>query len=306
MIERRYALVIMDSSGKATRRVSVSLTALRVLAFAGVMLGCMGAGMVVHGVTNHQLALEAAEVGRQNEDLHKLLDYAWPMLHQARRRAFHADLHSWQTLAKSGLGIAREHIYGIGPVGSGGVDGESSELALSDAPSPLLTRAHTERAFERVLRKSSQTEAELAGLHDYFRDAEQLLQSTPSRRPVRSSSINSGFGKRRHPMTGGWVMHKGVDMPGYIGMPVIAPADGVVIWTGTRGGYGLTIVLDHGYVLQTHYAHLSRYQVAPGDRVLRGDVIGDMGNSGRSTGPHLHYEVRRHGHPLNPRPFILD
>ena len=89
-------------------------------------------------------------------------------------------------------------------------------------------------------------------------------------------------------------------------MLVFAPADGKVIWTGVRGGYGQVVVLDHGWGLQTHFAHLSKYLVERGDQVKRGEPIAEMGNTGRSTGPHLHYEVRQDGFPTDPRNFILD
>ena len=101
-------------------------------------------------------------------------------------------------------------------------------------------------------------------------------------------------------------MHKGVDLAGYTGMPISSPADGIIIWTGRRGGYGLTIVIDHGYGLQSHYAHLNRYLVKVGQRLRRGDIIAEMGSTGKSTGPHLHYEVRRNGEPVNPVHYILD
>ena len=107
-------------------------------------------------------------------------------------------------------------------------------------------------------------------------------------------------------MHGGLVMHKGVDFAGYTGMPVVAPADGVVIWTGTRGGYGRTVVIDHGNGIQTHFAHLNRYDVRRGDHVARGEVVAEMGSTGKSTGPHLHYEVRRYGEPVDPLSFILN
>ncbi len=141
---------------------------------------------------------------------------------------------------------------------------------------------------------------------EYYHDAAQLLANTPSIRPTRSPWLSSSFGKRIDPIYGYWVMHKGLDMPGHIGMEVVAPADGVIIWTGWRGGYGQTVVIDHGYGLQTHFAHLSAYLVEPGNHVRRGDPVARMGSTGKSTGPHLHYEVRRLGQPMDPRRFILD
>ena len=101
-------------------------------------------------------------------------------------------------------------------------------------------------------------------------------------------------------------MHKGLDLGGYTGMPIIAPADGKVVYAGMRGGFGITVVLDHGYGVQTHFGHLSALHVEYGQNVRRGSIIGEMGNTGKSTGTHLHYEVRRWGLPLNPELFMLD
>ena len=90
------------------------------------------------------------------------------------------------------------------------------------------------------------------------------------------------------------------------GQPVHAPSDGTVVFAGTEGGYGKVLVIDHGYGVKTRYGHLSEIFVKPGDRVLRGSKVAAVGNTGRSTGPHLHYEVRVNGIPENPRKFILE
>ncbi len=101
-------------------------------------------------------------------------------------------------------------------------------------------------------------------------------------------------------------MHEGLDIAAAHGKDVMAPADGTVIFAGLEGGYGNVLVIDHGYGVKTRYGHLSKVEVRAGDRVHRGDLIGAVGNTGRSTGPHLHYEVRVNGLPENPRKFILD
>jgi murein DD-endopeptidase MepM/ murein hydrolase activator NlpD len=133
-----------------------------------------------------------------------------------------------------------------------------------------------------------------------------MLSNTPSLRPARSPWLTSGFGRRNDPVHGGLAIHKGIDIGGQNGTEVFAPADGVVIFVGKRGGYGNVVVVDHGYGLQTHYAHLSKFRCHVGDHLRRGDTIAGMGSTGKSTGPHLHYEVRRYGRPLDPTRFILD
>ena len=143
-------------------------------------------------------------------------------------------------------------------------------------------------------------------LHDYFAEESGLLATTPSIRPTRSKLLTSTFGARTDPYTNHRVMHKGIDIAADHGADVTTPADGVVIFVGNRGGYGKTVVIDHGYGVQTHYAHMSAFRVEIGQKVLRGQVIGAVGNTGRSTGTHLHYEVRFNGIPQDPEKYILD
>jgi murein DD-endopeptidase MepM/ murein hydrolase activator NlpD len=114
----------------------------------------------------------------------------------------------------------------------------------------------------------------------------------------------SGFGHRRDPKGAGNRMHEGTDMAGAYGLPVYATGDGVVTHAGWDSGYGRLVKIRHEFGIETRYAHLSAIKVRVGDRVSRGDRIGDMGNSGRSTGTHLHYEIRIGGRAVNPMTFI--
>jgi murein DD-endopeptidase MepM/ murein hydrolase activator NlpD len=131
------------------------------------------------------------------------------------------------------------------------------------------------------------------------------LRKTPSVKPVNLGYLTSPFGTRNDPFTGKRRMHHGQDFGVLTGTPVYATADGVVKSRKGNTGYGKTIILDHGYGLKTIYAHLNRYVVNPGDEVKRGDLIAYSGNTGRSTGPHLHYEVRVNNIPVNPRHYFL-
>ncbi len=131
------------------------------------------------------------------------------------------------------------------------------------------------------------------------------LSATPAISPVKGI-LTSGFGYRADPMTHGRGVHQGIDIAAPTGQPVQATANAIVLRAATVGGLGKAIYLAHGYGLTTRYGHLSQIEVKPGQRVKRGDVIGRVGNTGRSTGPHLHYEVRVDGQPVNPLAYILD
>ncbi|PZO91330.1 MAG: hypothetical protein DI623_03815 [Sphingomonas sanxanigenens] len=133
---------------------------------------------------------------------------------------------------------------------------------------------------------------------------EQGVMAVPSRKPVNDVNFSSYFGVRSDPFRHSAAMHAGVDIPGATGTPIYATADGVVERAGRAGGYGNLVELNHGRGIQTRYGHLSQILVAEGARVKRGDLIARMGSTGRSTGPHLHYEVRLDGRAVNPIPFL--
>lgn len=122
--------------------------------------------------------------------------------------------------------------------------------------------------------------------------------------PVRTQGITSGFGTRWHPILGGYRFHTGLDLAAPSGAAVVATSPGTIMAAGWCGGYGLCVTIDHGGGLQTLYGHLSRIDVSPGQNVSSGQAIGLVGSTGRSTGPHLHYEVRINGLPVNPAGFL--
>ncbi len=126
----------------------------------------------------------------------------------------------------------------------------------------------------------------------------------PSGRPVEKLSLTSNFGVRSDPFNGGARMHKGIDIPGPTGTPIYATADGIVSRAGWASGYGNLVQISHGNGMETRYGHMSKLIVAANSYVRRGQIIGLMGSTGRSTGSHLHYEVRVDGAAINPIPFV--
>jgi len=133
---------------------------------------------------------------------------------------------------------------------------------------------------------------------------EKAIASIPSLKPVRSYIYTSGFGIRLDPFTGETALHAGVDMSGAVGEPIYAAGEGTVLSAGWSGAYGNMVDLGHGQGIETRYAHMSRVAVKPGKQVRKGDLIGYMGSTGRSTGSHLHFEVRIDGRAVNPMPFL--
>jgi len=137
-------------------------------------------------------------------------------------------------------------------------------------------------------------------------EEEARAAALPNSKPLKGNlDVSSEFGLRRNPFGGlSYEMHSGIDFRGPIGTPIYATADGIIVKAQYSGGYGKQVVIDHGYGYETLYAHLSDIEVQAGDRVRRGDLIGELGNTGRSSGPHLHYEVHRNGQAVNPRYYL--
>ena len=135
---------------------------------------------------------------------------------------------------------------------------------------------------------------------------ERSVVAIPSRMPLAGARLTSGYGMRDHPVLRQRRSHKGVDLAAPTGTPIYATADGVIGRADWFSSYGLFISIDHGADLETRYAHLSKLAVAAGERVRKGDLIGYVGSTGRSTGPHLHYEVRVDGLAVNPIPYMVE
>ncbi|MEJ7925876.1 M23 family metallopeptidase [Sphingobium sp. AN641] len=158
---------------------------------------------------------------------------------------------------------------------------------------------------------SGEDEARLRALFDQWRKASHTRPSdrppvrpTPSTPVPRSATVTSPMGMRVNPILGRRMLHSGADLSARPGMGVYATADGWVAQAGAAGGYGLLVRLRHMNGYETRYAHLSRIHVVPGTYLRKGGMIGEVGSTGRSTGPHLHYEVRRDGRPVDPMAFI--
>ena len=152
---------------------------------------------------------------------------------------------------------------------------------------------------------SLKTEKDIEFVLNVIKEKKTQLASAPSIWPCRGY-ISSTFGPRMHPVTGQKDFHNGIDISSQLGYDIIAPGAGYVLAVGERGNMGKMIIIDHNFGYVTEYGHLADYNVKEGDYVKRGQVIGYVGNSGRSTAPHLHYEIRLYGKAKNPMDFIID
>lgn len=178
-------------------------------------------------------------------------------------------------------------------------DEERESAALRDE----FAKLH--RAFDSVLQHGLAVELDVQSLTTALLDQRDYLDSMPTLKPT-NGWYTSGFGVRSSPFTGKSTMHEGLDLANHVGSPIVAPASGIVTFSGARPGYGNLVTLDHGYGIQTQFGHIVRSYVKTGEKIRRGQKIAAVGNSGRSTGPHVHYEVRVNGIPVDPYFYILE
>ncbi|MBW1696370.1 MAG: M23 family metallopeptidase [Deltaproteobacteria bacterium] len=159
--------------------------------------------------------------------------------------------------------------------------------------------------IDALLRKTDLASQSIKDAIENLKATSDRLAHLPSIKPTKGY-ISSGFGRRLHPVVKKMQFHSGIDLRTSEGVPILAPADGRVVQCAKRGGFGKTITIDHGYGIQTFYAHCLEIFVSEGQSVKRGDVIAHVGHTGITTGAHLHYEVHKNGVPQNPLNYILD
>jgi murein DD-endopeptidase MepM/ murein hydrolase activator NlpD len=192
--------------------------------------------------------------------------------------------------------------WGGGEAQGGRIPQASTQEYDWRSPTKIIRAMHNE--LDRLERNSSEVELAINEITAALEGSKSLLSATPTVLPLTKVKISSGFGYRASPFGRGGDMHLGLDMPAPVSTPIHAPANGTVLssdWSGN--GYGLMVTIDHGFGLITRYAHISESLVTVGQSVNRGDVIAKVGNTGRSTGSHLHFETILGGVPVDPLIF---
>ena len=177
------------------------------------------------------------------------------------------------------------------------------EYTVEKAHQKLVRLMH--QSLDNLDTEISVQTQEKTELYDFLENQKSMFACTPSIWPAKGW-VSSKFGYRKSPFTNEREFHSGLDISAKTGSPVIAPADGIVASTGKTYGFGNLLTISHGYGLKTRYGHLSKILVKAGQAVKRGDTVALIGNTGRSTGPHLHYEVHVEGVPVNPSRYILN
>ena len=192
-------------------------------------------------------------------------------------------------------------LSGLDGEGRGGVGGPS----LRELPLLSLDKRGLIRHFKSLERKRISLDGHLNQLREVYKTRHILLATTPAIMPVRGYP-SGGYGYRVDPFSGQREFHPGIDISAPRGNKVTSTADGTVVFVQRKLGYGKLVRIRHRFGISTRYGHLERFTVQPGQTVRKGDIIGYVGSTGRATGPHLHYEVRLNGQPLNPLRFFRD
>ena len=299
--EKRYKIQFIDSEEDVTRTVRLSLRSLRVLAVgagAAVVLLTVGAVLSIYTLMNGEMhASETAQLREANRiQQEQILQVS------KKASALQQDLDSLRR-AEDGLraivgappAAADETVQEGMVAPTGGEQHTPTTADLSEALEMIEERLSTRRSSVDLLAETMRRE--FPGAASYASDS--APHTTPSIWPA-AGYVSSPYGLRFN----GTEFHQGIDIAADMGAPIVATADGVVTAAGWNGGYGNMVDVDHGGGIVTRYGHASALAVTVGQQVRRGEVIAYVGSTGRSTGPHVHYEVRVDGQPVNPAGYL--
>ncbi len=241
----------------------------------------------------------AVDLAQLSADAKRKLEAMTRKLAEIQARVTRLDALGMHLTVLAGLDEGEFDFTAVSAIGGPVVDGQ--ELA---APALAVMPDEFEEELELLSVTLDDRDTQLDVLAGLLFDAEAQAEAIPSGRPVASGWLSSHFGYRNDPFTGKKTWHQGVDFAGKDGTEVIAVASGVVSWSGNRHGYGNMVEVAHGDGLLTRYAHNDENLVEVGDLIRKGETLALMGNTGRSTGPHVHFEVFKHGRAVDPSSYI--
>lgn len=305
-LDKRYlTLFVLSNSAGKTRQLRVSVRLLKAavavgVVFAVVFLACIYDYVRIKGNYPDYSSLQKENTEQKMElqsFASKISDLETKM---ARLSLFDKKL---RMLASMGASKDSSTAHNEQVMGIGGPSLEDERFDPGSGLDELVKRMRSD--IESLERGAADQETSFTELQEHLVKQASFLAATPSIWPTRGW-VTSTYGDRVSPFTGKPHMHKGLDIANSMGTPVIATANGIVVRAGRNGGLGKSIVISHGYGVKTTYGHLSQTFVRVGQKVKRGDKIASLGNTGRSTGPHLHYEVSFNGMSVNPSRYILN
>jgi murein DD-endopeptidase MepM/ murein hydrolase activator NlpD len=291
---KRLNLLLVPSDGSPSWRINLPGWTFRAVAIAALVSAIALCALIVDYVRVRELARDPAALQRQVAAQQALID-----TFQKRVGEIRLEVATWRNLHAK---IWEPFGPDSGPARRGnGIGGARASTPTERSGVRPSVLDEVDRLAEAV----NEEGRNLRALERLMMHAGKALAHLPSRWPVRGA-INSAFGRRASPWAEGTEFHSGLDISADRGAPVHAPAPGTVVFAGAQIEFGLSVILDHGHEIRTLYGHLSKVSVSAGQQVERGQVVGLTGNTGKSTGPHLHYEILVKGQSVNPRAYLWD
>lgn len=295
-MKKYYTFVIIPSSKERSRKIVVSDKTLKFFLLTLSVLFVVFSIIFLDWLKTNYAKIEVKKLKTENAKQKEKIK-----MYEELTMELQEKINGFKNYAeKLNVFAGLQSPYALKEVGSGGISPNDVGTLISNSiQKPSLEKP------EIIRKRASEVEQNLKILDQYFKDQSLRLAALPSIWPTRGY-LSGFFGNRRDPFTGKIDFHPGLDISTQLGNKVFATANGLVIVAEYRKGYGNIVIIDHGYGFSTLYAHLSKITVKEGQKVKRWDVIGFVGTTGKSTGPHLHYEVRRDNQAVNPLDFILE
>lgn len=325
-MSRYYTLMFIDDDGSSVRRTVISK---KILLSASLFFFCLFVALVYVFVDYSKLKHTSFQTKRFEK---RLLSSRGELENQRLQIQLFAEeinnlkkkmesLNTFETKVAETLKSKKVDKDVFQGMGGSMPEDIKTNISLEDRHNSLLREMHQqldvvvaeaekqEDDFNILLKSLESLESQRIAGDSTARSTKNVrnlvISSIPSLRPVAGGNVTSRFGYRESPFGGrSSEFHKGYDIASKVGTPVRAGGDGVVSFAGDKGSYGKTILISHGHGMVTQYSHLSSFKLKAGDRVKRGEVVGGMGSTGRSTGSHLHYEVHLNGVPVNPQKYM--
>jgi murein DD-endopeptidase MepM/ murein hydrolase activator NlpD len=312
-MRKKISFVILSNTGGPAKQVCTSKTSIALFGFF-LFAFLIGVGYIVYDyhslrqITSHLQSQELyfsnqlAEIQNQRRQIQEFATEINAL--KAKLIALNSFEKKIRIIANIEKSDESENIFGVGGSMPEDLD---AEIPLKEKHSSLMRDMHEQ--IEELNRASTNQQDEFESLIKSLEDQQNLLASTPAIQPLAKDTkswVTSRFGYRLSPFTGRREFHKGYDVSAKEGTLILATADGVVTFTGNKGLLGDILIIDHGHGFVTRYGHCQKFLKKVGQRVKRWEPIALVGNTGRSTGPHVHYEVQLNGLPVNPEKYILN
>ncbi len=306
----KYTLMIIPSDGKHTINTRINALYVKIAILGGVCFSTVLGFVFFDYIKLQEVKSNYQELASENEGLRSEARKLMANLSVVKESLKKVEGFTNQLNEIANTNVKRvKKKTGIGPLSNADIVKAKENNVKSTMPLGInLNDLQFNPLFQKLDEVGQMAEAEAMELQDILSNISMkrsLLASVPSIKPVNGWTT-SGFGTRVSPFTGEKSHHRGVDVAAPVGTPILSPADGVVIFSGAKVGFGNFVMIAHGYGIVTRYGHNAQNLVQPGQKVKRGDKIATVGMTGRTTGPHLHYEVWVNGRPANPKKFMLE